>query len=86
MQIWFYGATGTVTGSKYLYNDGAAVTLVDCAASATHIVLDLQVGPTANYRRHPLNDANRRHCHMRQSLHDTHAASATRKVLALRQT
>ena len=30
MQISFYGATGTVTGSKYLFDDGAAATLVDC--------------------------------------------------------
>lgn len=30
MQISFYGATGTVTGSKYLFADGAAGTLVDC--------------------------------------------------------
>ncbi|MEQ1613780.1 MAG: MBL fold metallo-hydrolase [Hyphomicrobiaceae bacterium] len=30
MQISFYGATGTVTGSKYLFNDGVAETLVDC--------------------------------------------------------
>jgi metallo-beta-lactamase family protein len=30
MQISFYGATGTVTGSKYLFEDGAATTLVDC--------------------------------------------------------
>ena len=30
MQISFYGATGTVTGSKYLFDDGTASTLVDC--------------------------------------------------------
>ena len=30
MQISFYGATGTVTGSKYLFFDGVAKTLVDC--------------------------------------------------------
>ncbi len=30
MQISFYGGTGTVTGSKYLFNDGAAATLIDC--------------------------------------------------------
>jgi metallo-beta-lactamase family protein len=30
MQISFFGATGTVTGSKYLFDDGAARTLVDC--------------------------------------------------------
>ena len=30
MQISFYGATGTVTGSKYLLNDGSARTLIDC--------------------------------------------------------
>ena len=30
MQISFYGATGTVTGSKYLFDDGAAATLIDC--------------------------------------------------------
>lgn len=30
MQISFYGATGTVTGSKYLFSDGVAETLVDC--------------------------------------------------------
>lgn len=30
MQISFYGATGTVTGSKYLFDDGAASTLIDC--------------------------------------------------------
>jgi metallo-beta-lactamase family protein len=30
MHISFYGATGTVTGSKYLIDDGDAQTLVDC--------------------------------------------------------
>jgi metallo-beta-lactamase family protein len=30
MQISFYGATGTVTGSKYLFDDGASATLIDC--------------------------------------------------------
>ena len=30
MQISFYGATGTVTGSKYLFEDGTAKTLIDC--------------------------------------------------------
>ena len=30
MQISFYGATGTVTGSKYLFDDGTAATLIDC--------------------------------------------------------
>ena len=30
MQISFYGATNTVTGSKYLFEDGEASTLVDC--------------------------------------------------------
>lgn len=30
MQISFYGATNTVTGSKYLFDDGQASTLVDC--------------------------------------------------------
>lgn len=30
MNLTFYGATGTVTGSKYLLDDGEALTLVDC--------------------------------------------------------
>lgn len=30
MQISFYGATGTVTGSKYVFDDGSAETLIDC--------------------------------------------------------
>lgn len=30
MQISFYGATGTVTGSNYLVDDGEAHTLIDC--------------------------------------------------------
>jgi len=30
MHISFYGATGTVTGSKYLFDDGSASTLIDC--------------------------------------------------------
>ena len=30
MQISFFGATGTVTGSKYLFDDGETSTLVDC--------------------------------------------------------
>jgi metallo-beta-lactamase family protein len=30
MQISFLGATGTVTGSKYLFEDGHASTLIDC--------------------------------------------------------
>ena len=30
MQLSFYGATGTVTGSKYLFDDGSAPTLIDC--------------------------------------------------------
>ena len=30
MRLSFYGATGTVTGSKYLFDDGAAATLIDC--------------------------------------------------------
>lgn len=30
MQISFLGATGTVTGSKYLFDDGNASTLIDC--------------------------------------------------------
>lgn len=30
MQISFYGANGTVTGSKYLLDDGSARTLIDC--------------------------------------------------------
>ncbi len=30
MQLSFYGATGTVTGSKYLLDDGRAHTLIDC--------------------------------------------------------
>jgi metallo-beta-lactamase family protein len=30
MRVSFYGATGTVTGSKYLLDDGKAKTLVDC--------------------------------------------------------
>ena len=30
MNISFYGATGTVTGSKYLVDDGATHTLIDC--------------------------------------------------------
>ena len=30
MRLSFYGATGTVTGSKYLFDDGSAGTLIDC--------------------------------------------------------
>jgi metallo-beta-lactamase family protein len=30
MRLSFYGATGTVTGSKYLLDDGRARTLIDC--------------------------------------------------------
>ncbi len=30
MQLSFYGATGTVTGSKYLFDDGDARMLIDC--------------------------------------------------------
>lgn len=30
MDLSFYGATGTVTGSKYLIDDGEAKTLIDC--------------------------------------------------------
>jgi metallo-beta-lactamase family protein len=30
MRLSFYGATGTVTGSKYLLDDGGARTLIDC--------------------------------------------------------
>jgi len=30
MLLSFYGATGTVTGSKYLFDDGDAHTLIDC--------------------------------------------------------
>ncbi len=30
MQISFYGATGTVTGSKYVFDDGTAETMIDC--------------------------------------------------------
>lgn len=30
MEISFLGATGTVTGSKYLFDDGDAATLIDC--------------------------------------------------------
>ncbi len=30
MEISFLGGTGTVTGSKYLFDDGDAVTLIDC--------------------------------------------------------
>ena len=30
MRLSFYGATGTVTGSKYLFDDGSADTLIDC--------------------------------------------------------
>ncbi|KAB2943092.1 MAG: MBL fold metallo-hydrolase [Hyphomicrobium sp.] len=30
MEITFLGATGTVTGSKYLFDDGDAINLVDC--------------------------------------------------------
>lgn len=30
MELSFYGATGTVTGSKYLLDDGDALTLIDC--------------------------------------------------------
>ena len=88
MQISFYGATGAVTGSKYLFNDGAAATLVDCGNQRDTYRPRSFGRPDGNLPASPgcLNDANRRHCHMRQSLHDTHAASATRKVLAPRQT
>ncbi len=30
MEITFLGATGTVTGSKYLFDDGDATNLIDC--------------------------------------------------------
>ena len=30
MRLSFYGATGTVTGSKYLVDDGSVKTLIDC--------------------------------------------------------
>ena len=30
MRLSFYGATGTVTGSKYHFDDGSAATLIDC--------------------------------------------------------
>ena len=30
MEISFLGGTGTVTGSKYLFDDGDAANLIDC--------------------------------------------------------
>jgi len=33
VEISFLGGTGTVTGSKYLFDDGDAANLIDCGLS-----------------------------------------------------
>ena len=44
MQLSFFGATGTATGSKYLFDDDSVRTLIDCGLFQGFKQLRLRTG------------------------------------------